>query len=97
MSPSAFNSSTEVRQLPDALLVFSGLIHVRCSVASPLGQGERTKVRGPSATGVICLNKPSPSPSRFRREKRPHRAYLRIIRLKTQLTIEQHYQILEEP
>lgn len=48
-------------------------------------------MRGSSATDAICLNQSSPSPSPFRRERPPHRAYLRTIRLNTQLTIDQHY------
>jgi hypothetical protein len=41
-------------------------------VACPFGQGERIEVRGSSlAEAKRAENKPSPSPSPFRREKHP--------------------------
>ncbi len=50
--PFSFNKTTEVISEPARPWLMLGR-----SVASPLEQGERTKVKGSSTTG-FCLNKP---------------------------------------
>jgi hypothetical protein len=53
----------------------SELVFARCQshrFASPLGQGEKTEVRGSDlAGGISRFEQPSPFPSPLRRKRRP--------------------------
>src|SRR5207247_3072535 len=62
-------------QLFSSLTTLQSYLSCALSVAaSPLGQGERTEVRGSTFTcSSICFDQPSPSSSPLERERRPPR------------------------